>query len=281
MKNKKSSLLIIAVVVIIAAVIFGSSTFIVIQPGEKGVIFRPWGSGLDKENVYSAGIHIVAPWNTMFVYDVKEQSLEFSKENTAAFKTLDVLDKNGLSIEAEVTVRFYPTFDNIGNLHEEFGVNYVRKLVIPEVRSSVRKVMGRYTAEQIYSTHRKEVEDAIIHETAEVLKNNNIEMTALLVRSIILPLDIKQAIENKLKQEQEALAYQYILAKEESEAKRKKIEAEGIAQYNRILNASLTNNILTQKGIDATLELANSSNTKIIVIGDSQKGGLPLIMGGK
>jgi len=101
----------------------------------------------------------------------------------------------------------------------------------------------------------------------------------LLIRSINLPEEIKNAIESKLKQEQEALAYQFRLEKEKSEAERKKIEAEGIANYNRIINSSLTGNILKQKGIDATLELAKSPNTKIVVVGSGEEG-LPLILGG-
>ena len=99
---------------------------------------------------------------------------------------------------------------SIGDLHEIFGANYVNRLVIPEVRSTVRQVTGRYTAEEIYSTKRSEVEAAIINETATILEKNNIEMKALLIRSIGLPTDIKTAIESKLTREQEALAMKFI-----------------------------------------------------------------------
>ena len=104
-------------------------------------------------------------------------------------------------------------------------------------------------------------------------------MKALLIRSINLPQDIKVAIESKLTREQEALAMTFINEREKLEAERKKIEAEGIANYNRIISASLTNMILQQKGIDATLKLAESANSKVVVIG-SGKDGLPLILGG-
>ncbi|MBA7577951.1 hypothetical protein ES708_19807 [subsurface metagenome] len=100
-----------------------------------------------------------------------------------------------------------------------------------------------------------------------------------MIRSINLPAQIKGAIENKLEQEQEALAYEFRLTREKSEAERKKIEAEGIAAYNRILNASLTERILKQKGIDATLKLAESPNAKVVIVG-SGKDGMPLILGG-
>ncbi len=268
--NVKSTYVIIAVVALIVILLFGGRMFLIIEAGERGVIFRPYSSGLDKENIYSEGFHIIAPWNDMYIYNVREQQRE---------ETMDVLDKNGLSINTDVTVRFNPVFNKIGYLHEQFGVNYVNVLVIPEVRSSVRQVAGRYTAEEIYSTKRAEVEQAIITETKQTLGENFIDMKALLIRSINLPTQIKTAIESKLQQEQEALAYEFRLQREESEAERRRIEAEGIANYNRIINASLTDKILTQRGIEATTSLAESPNSKVIVIGSGEDG-LPLILGG-
>jgi len=139
--------------------------------------------------------------------------------------------------------------------------------------------MGRYTAEEIYSTKRSEVESTIITETAEILNKNYITMKALLIRSINLPDQIKKAIENKLQQEQDALAYQFRLDKEKSEAERKRIEAEGAAKANDIINSSLTDKLLKMRGIEATLQLAQSQNSKIIVIGSGGSNGLPLILG--
>jgi len=193
---------------------------------------------------------------------------------------MDVLDKNGMSINVDVTIRFNPLYLKIGDLHEIFGVNYVNTLIIPEVRSSVRKVTGRYTAEEIYSTKRNEVESTIIDETKNILKENYIDMRALLIRSINLPPDIKSAIENKLTREQEALAMTFINERERLEAERKLIEAEGIANYNRTISASLTDRILTLRGIEATLKIAESSNTKIVIVGSGEQG-LPLILGGQ
>lgn len=265
---KKSYIIIFAVAVLVL-IFFGSSMFFTIQPGERGIIFRPFGDGLDKENIFLPGFHVVAPWNDLIVYDVKEQQRE---------ETMDVLDKNGLSINVDVSVRFNPIYDKIGTLHEVFGTRYIDQLIVPEVRSMVRQVAGRYSAEEIYSTKRSEVEQAIIDETKIILGKNNIDMRALLIRSINLPDQIRVAIENKLKTEQEALAYQFRLTREESEAERKRIEAEGIAKFNQIINSSLTDKILTQRGIEATLELAKSSNSKVVVVG-SGKDGLPLILG--
>ncbi|HDZ40066.1 MAG TPA: prohibitin family protein [Bacteroidetes bacterium] len=268
MKQRQTIIITLAVIIVLL-LIFGSRMFYIIRPGERAVIFNTLTGVLDNENIVGTGLRAIAPWNTLYKYDVKEQKAE---------ETMDVLDKNGLSINVDVTVRFNPAYDRIGYLHEVFGANYVNRLVIPEVRSTVRQVTGRYTAEEIYSTMRSEVERAIIDETALILGKNNIEMKALLIRSIGLPPDIKKAIESKLTREQEALAMRYINERERLEAERKLIEAEGIANYNRMISASLTDRILTQKGIDATLKLAESPNAKIVIVGSGDNG-LPLILG--
>lgn len=269
MKNKQS-LLVIGLVAVILLLIFSSRMFFVIKPGERAVVFHTISGKLEKENIRNTGLQMIAPWNKMIKYNVREQPQE---------ETMDVLDKNGLSVSVDVTVRFNPVYDRIGDLHEVFGTEFKRTLVVPEVRSSVRQVMGRYTAEEIYSTKRNEVETAIIQETGLILRENNIDMRALLIRSINLPSEIKAAIENKLTREQESLAMVYINEREELEADRKLIEAKGIANYNRTVNASLTSNILKLRGIEATNKLAESANAKVVIVG-SGKDGLPLILGG-
>lgn len=264
--------IVIGVIVVIILFAVSSSIFYTIQSSERAVIFKKFTVGLDKENILEPGFHMKAPWNDLIVFDVAE---------TKAEETMDVLDKNGLSIKVDVSVRFYPKFDRIGYIYERFRLGYINTLVIPEVRSTVRQVMGRYTAEEIYSTKRQDVETAIRTETADVLGNetNNVNMTTLLIRSIILPDKIKQAIESKLQQEQEALAYQFRLDKEKSEAERKRIAAEGESAANKIINNSLTPSLLKMRGIEATLKLAESPNSKVVVIGQGADG-LPLILGG-
>ena len=261
-------LIIVTFVVLIVVVLLSSSLFFTIKPGERGVIFDRF-TGLKKDNIYEPGFHVKAPWNELILYDVTETKIE---------ETMDVLDKNGLSIKVDVSVRFHPIYNRVGYLHEIFRGDYVNRLVIPEVRSTVRKVMGRYTAEEIYSTMRSEVETSIISETEDILDENYITMRALLIRSINLPEQIKMAIENKLKQEQEALAYQFRLDREKSEAERKRIQAEGEARANEIINNSLTDKLLKMRGIEATTQLAESENSKVIVIGSGENG-LPLILG--
>ena len=263
--------IITGIIGVIILLYLSSEIFITIKAGERGVLYRRFQGGTDFETSYTPGFHMKAPWNDIFIYNVRENIIN---------EKMDVLDKSGLSLAVDVSVRFFPIYSRIPYLHEYFGEQYVELLVKPEVRSTVRRVMGRFTAEEIYSTKRAEVEEAIINETEQILKseNNNIQMQALLIRSINLPDQIKNAIELKLQQEQEALAYQFRLQREESEAERKRIEAQGIANFNEIINASLTQQILKQRGIEATLELSKSPNAKVVVVGGGEEG-LPLILG--
>ena len=273
MKNSKLSPLIVIVAIgLIFVVILSNNIFKTLEPGQKGIIFRKFTTGLDKEHVFDAGFHVIAPWNELYIYDVKEQKIE---------EEMRVLDKNGLSVAVEISVRFNPIYERIGWLHEKFGADYITRLVGPEVRSAVRSVMGRYTAEEIYATKRTEVEAKIIKETKSILGSeaNNVDMRALLIRSIILPEKMKAAIESKLTIEQESFAMEFELTKANKQAKKDSIVAEGKARANKIINSSLTPALLKMRGIEATLELSKSPNSKTVIIG-SGKDGMPLILGG-
>ncbi len=271
MDNKTRFMLIVGAAIFIVLLTAGSRIFFKIEAHERAVLFKALSGELMKDDIIQPGWNMKAPWNDIYKYEVSEQTVE---------ENMDVLDKNGLNITVDVTVRFHPKYDKIGELQENFRGDYMNRLVVPETRSTVRQVMGRYTAEEIYSTKRPEVEAAIKEENRLVLGavGNEVEMRSLLIRSIKLPDQIKQAIENKLKQEQEALAYQFRLDKEKSEAERKRIAAEGEARANQIINSSLTNALLKMRGIEATTELSKSANAKVVVIG-SGKDGMPLILG--
>jgi regulator of protease activity HflC (stomatin/prohibitin superfamily) len=261
--------IILGVIALFVLAGLSSSIFYKLGPSERAVIFYPFGNGLDKETIIEPGTHFKAPWNDVITYEVAE---------IAADENMDITVKNGLPIHVDVTVRYFPMPDKIGYIHEKFTKDYATRLVIPEVRSVARQVMAQFTAEEIYSTKRSEVEIAIKAETEKILNANYVNATAVLIRSIKLPDQIRVAIENKLQQEQEALAYQYRLDKEKSEAERKRIAAEGEARANNILTSSLSDRLLKMRGIEATLELSKSPNTKVIVIG-SGSDGMPLILG--
>lgn len=278
MKKKSKFFVVLLIIIGLFVVIMSFSTFITLQPGEKGVIFKPWTGGLDKEHILNEGVHIIAPWNNIIKFNVREQVIDFNKENPQ-YGVLDVIDKNGLKIFVEVTVRYSPQYDKIGYIYEKFGgaEEYKTKLIIPEVRSTVRQIMGQYDAEEIYSTKRLEIEQKIIDETKSILSKNYIDMKALLIRSITIPDNLIKAIEEKLTKQQEAIAYDYIIDKKKKIKLGKIIDAQGIAEYNRIVNESMTEKVLTYEGIQATLELAKSENAKIVVIGNN-KNGLPIML---
>lgn len=269
MQNRRLPIIILGIIGFIILMSLSSSFFYTIQPTERAVIFYPFGDALDRDHVITPGFHTKAPWNEVITYEVAEMTSD---------ETMDINDKNGLPIHVDVTVRYFPMHDKIGYIHEKFTRDYPNRLVIPEMRSMTRQVLARYTAEEIYSTKRAEVENSVITETEKVLNANYVNTTAVLIRSIKLPDQIRVAIENKLQQQQEALAYQFRLDKEKSEAERKRIAAEGESRANNIINNSLSEKLLKMRGIEATLELAKSPNTKVIVIGSS-KDGLPMILG--
>jgi regulator of protease activity HflC (stomatin/prohibitin superfamily) len=257
--------MILAVVVIF---IFSKST-ITIGPGEGGVIFESLGNGINTEKTYSEGFHIVAPWNRMIVRKVRQQSIS---------DEMNVLSVNGLEVKVNGTIWYEPEFKNLGLLIKTKGEDYERELLDPAINAAARSVVGRYTPEQLYSSKRDVIEQEILDEIQIVLKDQYLLVTRVLVEDVKLPTTIRTAIETKLKQEQESLEYEFRIAKAEKEAKRQKIDAEGKAVANKILSASLTDKILQEKGIDATLELSKSPNSKVIVIG-SGKDGLPIILG--
>ena len=259
---------ILAFLLIFIFSILSNTTFLTIQPGKKGVEFKRFGGGLDKDNIYDQGFHIIMPWNKVFIYDVRTNEW---------FETIDVLSKNGLNISVELSYRYSPMPDKIGYLHDEIGTEYVKRILMPEIRSATREVIGQYLPEELYSTKREAIQDEIFQQTADGIGPKHLIIDAVLIRSVKLPAKLEEAIEQKLKEEQLSLQYEYKLDRERQEAERRIIEAQAKADANRILNASLTDKILKDKGIEATLELAKSPNTKTVIIGGAE-GGLPLIL---
>ena len=159
------------------------------------------------------------------------------------------------------------------------GVNYKNRILLPAIRSAARSVVGRYTPEQLYSSKRDAIQTEIYDETKKIVEDQYIQLNEILVRDVTLPPTIKEAIERKLKQEQESLEYEFRLESARKEADKVRIDAQGKADANRILNSSLTTNILRDKGIEATIKLSESNNSKVIVIGSGDSG-LPIILGG-
>ncbi|MDP5105071.1 MAG: prohibitin family protein [Polaribacter sp.] len=257
------------VVIVVAVLILFSTSTVTIGPGEGGVIFETLGTGINTEKTYGEGFHIVAPWNRMIVLKVRQQSIS---------DEMNVLSVNGLEVKVNGTIWYEPEFSKLGLLIKTKGEDYERELLDPAVNAAARSVVGRYTPEQLYSSKRDVIEQEILDELQSILKDQYLSVKRVLVEDVKLPSTIRIAIETKLKQEQESLEYEFRIAKAEKEAKRQKIDAEGKAIANKILSESLTDKILQEKGIGATLELSKSTNSKVIIIG-SGKSGMPIILG--
>ncbi len=261
--------LFILIIIFMVISILTSTVFVSIPPGHKGVMFKRLGEGVVVDKVYNEGFNIVAPWNTLEKYDVRY---------TDQFEKMNVLSKNGLSIEIDLSYRFNPIPGEVGYLHKKIGKSYAENIIKPEIRSATREVIGKYLPEELYSTKREAIQDEIFSTTKDALIPKHLNLDAVLIRSVELPATLKEAIEAKLKEEQISFQYEFKLDRERKEAERKIIEAQAKADANKILNASLTDKILQDKGIEATLELAQSPNSKVVIVGGGQDGGLPLIL---
>ena len=259
-----------AIILAVIVIIIISKTAVNISSGQAGVLFKRFGGGVVTDQpAMGEGFHIVAPWNDVFVYEVRQQSLE---------ESMKVLSANGLDIRLDASIWFRPEAGNIGKLHQERGEKYIQRVLQPAIRSATRTVVGRYTPEQLYASKRDAVQNEVFEEAEKLLDGQYVQITRVLVRDISLPSTIKQAIERKLEQEQEALQYEFRLTKAVQEAERQRIDAEGKARANDILSKSLTDKILKEKGIQATIELSKSNNAKVVVIGSGDDG-MPLILG--
>ncbi len=255
---------------LIALVILISKSAVTVDSGQAGVLYKTFGGGVVTDQPpMDEGFHIVAPWNKVYIYEVRQQEL---------FEKMKVLSSNGLEIQIDASAWYQPVRERVGLLHQNLGNDYLDRVIKPAIRSAARSVVGRYTPEQLYSSKRDVIQDEIFLETKNILKNQNVQLNHVLVRDVTLPSTIKDAIERKLKQEQESLEYEFRLVTAKKEAEKVTIEAQGKADANRILSASLTDKILQDKGIDATLKLSQSPNSKVVIVGGGEAG-LPLILG--
>lgn len=241
-----------------------------IRSGEGAVKYSVFG-GTDLESRFGEGLNIHAPWVDLIRYDLRVQE---------QLEDITALSSNGLEIRMDASIRWRPRAEDLPQLHTTYGVDYYRKLVQPELRSAVREIVGQFTPEELYSSRRTELQMLVFEQVRDAVEPQFVQVDAILIRDVGLPDQIRAAIENKLQEEQEAERYQFTIQKERLEAERKQIEAQGQAEYQRIITASLSEQFLRYKGIEATQLLANSTNTKTVIVGGGRDG-LPLILGGQ
>ncbi|MBG6206589.1 regulator of protease activity HflC (stomatin/prohibitin superfamily) [Labrenzia sp. EL_126] len=240
---------------------------ITVQSGEAGVLYR-WLSGTELSRIYGEGLHIIWPWNKMNIYNVRLQTKE---------RNYTMLTRDGLPVDLQIAVRYQPDVRLLPLLHVTVGPDYLEKIVFPETEAVLRRSVGQYTPEQVYTSKRGFLETVVIRSLTSV-EDRYVIVDDVLVRNVELPAAVRLAIENKLTLSEQEKAYTYRLQIEQKEAERKVIEAEGIKKYQNIVKQSLTEDLLRWQGVQATKDLASSPNSKTVVIG-SGKDGLPLILG--
>ena len=239
-----------------------------VASGNRGIVFKTFAGGTSRE-ILGEGMHVMPIWNHVIAYDTRVHEMK---------EQLVVLSSNGLTLRVDASVRYRPKADELFELQTQIGPDYDQKVVAPVVRSEARKVFGRYQPEEIYSTRREEIEKQIYDEVTRALEGKHVVVEAVLVRDVDLPEAIKTAIADKLAEEQRAQKMRFTLDRERQEAQRKQIEAEGISKYQAIVRQGMTGEYLQFKGIEATAKLAESPNTKVVIVG-AGKGGLPVILG--
>lgn len=261
-------LILITFLLIFFVVFFFNSIVVLIHPGELGVLWRMLGGGTQIDTVYREGLHVILPFNKMYVYNVRKQEFPDS---------INVLTVDGLTVGVKYSVRYYLEKDSLPLLHQRVGPDYVNVVVKPEVRSVMRSIFGQYKPEEIY-TNQKAIQERISELSKGRLGGRFISLDAVPIESVTLPPKITDAIEAKLVQQQVDEEYAYRIDIATKEADRKRLESAGIRDYNNTINGSLTPSILAWQGIQATEDLSKSPNSKVVVIG-SGKNGLPLVLG--
>jgi regulator of protease activity HflC (stomatin/prohibitin superfamily) len=265
---------IIGVIIILLGVL--TACIVQINAGEIGVqkLF-----GKIQNTVLRSGLHFINPLVEVQHIDVKTQNYTMSGVHDEGMKTGDdairVLTADGLEVTIDLSVLYKVVPDNAPKLLQQTGIDYEDKIVRPLARTRIRDNAVYYDAVALYSTRRDEFQQRIFKSIEKDFNSRGLLLEQLLVRNITLPQSVKETIEQKINAEQDAQKMQFVLQKERQEAERKRVEAQGIADYQRIISESLTDKQLQYETIKAQLEIAKSPNTKIIVLG---KGNAPLIL---
>jgi regulator of protease activity HflC (stomatin/prohibitin superfamily) len=282
------SVVIYLMVATLAAVALYPHVAVTVPSGHVGVLWKRFAGGtvLDPRRLRDEGLHLIWPWDRLFLYDLRLQSFT---------ESYNAISSDGVSLTASVIVRFRLQRDAVPVLHQAIGPNYEGVLVQPGIGSLTREVIAQYTAEQVYSTARQEIQEKIRslvedrlsekmmeHEGEEsyrVSMRDTVILYDILVTGIELPPAIVAAINRKIEQYYIAEEYKFRVEREKRESERKSIEAEGIRDFQQIVSQGISESYLRWRGVEATLQLSQSTNSKVVVIG-SGRDGLPVILGG-
>src|SRR6266481_3824839 len=287
-ENYLPMVVIYLMVATLMAIVLYPHMVVTVPSGEVGVLWKRFGGGtvLDPRRLKNEGFNLILPWNQVFLYDLRLQSFT---------ESYNAISSDGVSLTAAVNVRYRLQRNAVPVLHQAIGPNYEKVLVQPGIGSLTREVIAEYTAEQVYSTARQEIQDKIRNlaearlsekmmehegdeESYRVSMRDTFILYDILVTGIELPAAIVGAINRKTEQYYIAEEYKFRVEREKRESERKKIEAEGIRDFQQTVSQGISESYLRWRGIEATLQLSQSTNAKVVVIG-SGKDGLPIILG--
>jgi prohibitin 1 len=258
----------LAVIAVAALVLFVLANPIkVIPAGHVGVkdFF-----GIVSKNPLPPGVHLVFPMTRVVRMSTQTQQVK---------ETAEVPSQEGLTMDLEASLLYRLDPAKAAEIYRTVGSDYEGTVVEPQIRSAIREITATYDAKALYSSEREKIAQEIMAYFTKLTQERGIITEAVLLRKIGLPAIVANAIQEKLRREQEAEQMKFVLQKEQQEAERKRIEAQGIADFQRIVAAGISPQLLEWKGIEATEKLAASPNSKIVVIGNP-KSGLPIILGG-
>lgn len=252
-------------VALVAFLLALTQCFTVVPAGHVGVVDF---FGRVSDNTLKAGINFVNPLARVVKFSVKTQEIK---------ELMDVPSKEGLTVQLEVSALFHLNPDKAATVYKTIGENYVQIILEPNFRSVVRGITAGYDARALYTSEREVLAQTIVKELEKIVEPRGITVETTPLRRVGLPAGLSASIEEKLRAEQESQRMQFVLMKERQEADRKRIEAQGIADFQRIVAQGISEQLLRWKGIEATEKLANSQNAKVVIIG-SGKDGLPIIL---
>lgn len=259
----------IAIVIGIILLLLWRFVFLTIPAGHVGVLFSLLGGGTVKEWVMREGIAMKWPWNRVFLFEVRTQRMPFE---------VIALSAEGMTVIIEGSALFHPKRADTPEVLVTLGQDYPTRIILPLTRGAIREQITQYNSNELYSVDHKALQDQIISEVRTHTLSSNIVIDDLVLTEIRLPPEIAQAIDKKLAQEQRAAGYEFLIAAEKREAERLRIQAIGLQNFYAIVSESLNDTLLTWRGIEATVQLSQSNNAKIVIVGGG-KDQLPLILG--
>jgi regulator of protease activity HflC (stomatin/prohibitin superfamily) len=257
----------ILLLVAIFAWIFRNRIFYSVDSGEVLLVYYRLFGGTSHNQIGREGLHIIAPWDLAYRYKIRTQTM---------LLPMTVMSRDGLEVRLDAQIRFNAVPETVPYLHRRYGPEYAKIIIIPQLTESVQGVIGQFHAEELYSFNRAASVGRIFARARRLIGGVYVHVDDISLFNLKLPDRVQDAIQGKVAAEQNALAAAFSIEKERNEAKRKEIEAQGIQHYGDIVKG-IPQSVLILKGIDATLELAKSPNSKIIVMGGNNS--LPLVLG--